>query len=200
MLLPIEAYGSSSLRKVGEEVPEDYPQLQELIDNMLETMYNAPGVGLAAPQVNLALRLFVIDSTQFYDEEDEEDEGNEGENEQKGLKEVFINPEIIERYGEDTLYEEGCLSIPGIREEIQRPAQIRIQYYDRDFNFHDEQFDGLDARVIQHEYDHINGILFTDHLKPMKKRTLQKSLNEISEGKVKVHYKMRFPKQQKKRV
>ncbi|PSR03575.1 MAG: peptide deformylase [Bacteroidetes bacterium SW_11_45_7] len=194
MLLPIEAYGSSALRKVGEEVPEDYPQLQELIDNMLETMYNAPGVGLAAPQLNLALRLFVIDSTQFYDEEDEE------ETEEKGLKEVFINPEIIEKYGEDTFYEEGCLSIPGIREQIVRPSQIHIQYYDRDFNFHDEQFEGLDARVIQHEYDHINGVLFTDHLKPIKKRTLQKSLNEISQGKVKVQYKMRFPKQQKKRV
>jgi len=194
MLLPIEAYGSSALRKVGEEVPEDYPQLQELIDNMLETMYNAPGVGLAAPQLNLALRLFVIDSTQFYDEEDEE------ETEEKGLKEVFINPEIIEKYGEDTFYEEGCLSIPGIREQIVRPSQIHIQYYDRNFNFHDEQFEGLDARVIQHEYDHINGILFTDHLKPIKKRTLQKSLNEISQGKVKVQYKMRFPKQQKKRV
>ena len=194
MLLPIEAYGSSALRKVGEEVPEDYPQLQELIDNMLETMYNAPGVGLAAPQLNLALRLFVIDSTQFYDEEDEE------ETEEKGLKEVFINPEIIEKYGEDTFYEEGCLSIPGIREQIVRPSQIHIQYYDRDFNFHDEQFEGLDARVIQHEYDHINGVLFTDHLKPIKKRTLQKSLNEIGQGKVKVQYKMRFPKQQKKRV
>lgn len=196
MLLHIEAYGSSALRKVGEEVPEDYPQIQELIDNMLETMYNAPGVGLAAPQVNLALRLFVIDSTQFYDDEEEEDE----QEEEKGIKQIFINPKIIQRYGEETSYEEGCLSIPGIREEILRPGQIRIQYYDRDFNFHDEQFDGLDARVIQHEYDHINGILFTDHLKPMKKRTLQKSLNDISQGKVKVHYKMRFPKQQKKRV
>lgn len=196
MLLHIEAYGSSALRKVGEEVPEDYPQIQELIDNMLETMYNAPGVGLAAPQVNLALRLFVIDSTQFYDDEEEEDE----QEEEKGIKQIFINPKIIQRYGEETSYEEGCLSIPGIREEILRPGQIRIQYYDRDFNFHDEQFNGLDARVIQHEYDHINGILFTDHLKPMKKRTLQKSLNDISQGKVKVHYKMRFPKQQKKRV
>lgn len=192
MILPIQAYGSSALRKVCEEVEEDHPNLQELIDNMFETMYNAPGVGLAGPQVNSGLRLFVIDTSQFYEDEEEAEEN--------GMKQVFINPEIVEKNGEEWSYEEGCLSIPAIRAEVLRPSKIHIQYYDRELNFHDEEFDELNARVIQHEYDHINGILFTDHLKPMKKRTLQKSLNEISQGKVKVAYKMRFPKQQKKKA
>jgi peptide deformylase len=184
MVLPIVAYGDPVLRKVGAEITKDYPGLQQLIDDMFETMERAKGVGLAAPQINKAIRLFVIDSTPMFDEDEE------GE----GLREVFINAKIIEESGDEWPYEEGCLSIPTIREDVYRQETIVIQYYDRDFKFHERTFSDLTARVIQHEYDHIEGKLFIDHLKPLKKSLLKGRLDNISKGKVSVEYKMKFPK------
>ena len=188
MILPIVAYGDPILRKKGEDITQDYPGLQELIDNMYETMYNASGVGLAAPQIGLPIRLFVIDTTSFVDEDEEDDEGL------KDFKEVFINARILEEEGEEWAFNEGCLSIPDVREDVNRQEQIRIEYYDLDFNKQEMVFDGLKARVIQHEYDHIEGILFTDHLSPLRKRILKSRLSNISKGKLNVGYKMRFPK------
>jgi peptide deformylase len=183
MVLPIVAYGDAVLRKRGVEISSDFPELSKLIDDMFETMERSKGVGLAAPQINKAIRLFVIDSQRMYD-----DEPNEG------LREVFINPEIIEEKGEMWAYEEGCLSIPGIREDVNRKASVRIRYLNRDFKPMEREFTGLTARVIQHEYDHIEGKLFIDHLKPLKKSLLKGRLDNISKGKVSVDYKMRFPK------
>lgn len=184
MVLPIVAYGDPVLRKVGAEITKDYPGLQQLIDDMFETMERAKGVGLAAPQINKAIRLFVIDSTRMFDEGEEEE----------GLREVFINAKIIDESGDEWPYEEGCLSIPTIREDVYREETIVIQYYDRDFKFHERTFSDLTARVIQHEYDHIEGKLFIDHLKPLKKSLLKGRLDNISKGKVSVEYKMKFPK------
>lgn len=184
MILPIVAFGDPVLRLETEEVDENHPGLQELIDNMFETMYNAPGVGLAAPQIGKSLRLFVIDTIDLYEEE---------KTKEKGIKEVFINPIMIEESGKRWDFEEGCLSIPGIREKVNRQKKIKIEYYDRDFNLREKDFDGMNARVIQHEYDHIEGILFTDHLKPLKKRKLQRKLRNISKGDISIDYKMRFP-------
>lgn len=188
MILPIVAYGDPVLRKMGEEISAEYPKIQELIDNMFETMYKSSGVGLAAPQIGLAIRLFIVDTSGFVDEDEEDEEGL------KDFVKVFINPEIIEEDGDDWSFNEGCLSIPDIREDVVRPEQIKIKYLDRDFKEHVEVFDGLKARVIQHEYDHIEGILFTDYLSPLKKRLLKARLNNISKGKINVAYKMRFPK------
>ncbi|MEQ9262791.1 MAG: peptide deformylase [Owenweeksia sp.] len=188
MILPIVAYGDPVLRKKGEDIDKDYPGLQELIDNMFETMYNASGVGLAAPQIGRPIRLFVIDTTSFVEE------GEEDEEELKDFREVFINAQIVEEEGEEWAFNEGCLSIPDVREDVNRQEQIRIEYYDRDFNKQEKVFEGLKARVIQHEYDHIEGILFTDHLSPLRKRILKSRLNNISKGKLNVGYKMRFPK------
>lgn len=184
MVLPIVAYGDPVLRKVGVEITKDYPDLQKLIDNMFETMEKSRGVGLAAPQIGKSIRLFVIDSTRMYDE------GEENE----GLREVFINAKIIDESGDEWGYEEGCLSIPGIRDDVYREETILVQYYDRNFKFHEKEFDGLTARVIQHEYDHIEGKLFIDYLKPLKKSMLKGRLDDISKGKVSVDYKMKFPK------
>lgn len=184
MVFPIVAYGDPVLRKVGVEITKDYPDLQQLIDNMFETMEKSRGVGLAAPQIGKSIRLFVIDSTRMYDE------GEENE----GLREVFINAKIIEERGDEWGYEEGCLSIPGIRDDVYREETIVVQYYDRNFKFHEKEFTGLTARVIQHEYDHIEGKLFIDHLKPLKKSMLKGRLENISKGKVSVDYKMKFPK------
>jgi peptide deformylase len=183
MILPIVAYGDSVLKKVGKEIDQNYPQLKELIANMEETMEYALGVGLAAPQIGKDIRLFIIDST-FMMEEGEEDQG---------VKEVFINAEMLEETGKEWAFEEGCLSIPDIREDVYRKETIKIKYYDADFKEHIKTFQGLTARVIQHEYDHIQGILFLDYLKPLKKKLLQKRLRNISEGKIKVKYRMRFP-------
>ncbi len=188
MILPIVAYGDPVLRKKGEDIDQDYPGLQELIDNMFETMYNASGVGLAAPQIGRPIRLFVIDTNSFVEE------GEEDEEELKDFREVFINAQIVEEDGEEWAFNEGCLSIPDVREDVNRQEQIRIEYYDRDFNKQEKVFEGLKARVIQHEYDHIEGILFTDHLSPLRKRILKSRLNNISKGKLNVGYKMRFPK------
>lgn len=186
MVLPIVAYGDPVLRKMGEEITESYPNLQQLIDDMFETMERSRGVGLAAPQINKSIRLFVIDSTKMYDE------GEKGA--EDALREVFINPEILEEEGKEWPYEEGCLSIPGIREDVYRHEIVHIQYYDRNFKKHQRTFSGLTARVIQHEYDHIEGKLFIDHLKPLRRSLLKGRLEKISKGIVDVDYKMRFPK------
>ncbi len=191
-ILPIEAYGSLVLRKEGEDIDKNYPGLDKLIEDMFETMYKANGVGLAAPQIGKTIRLFIIDASPFAEPDDE----GKVDEKAKGLedfKEVFINAEIVEEDGEMWAFEEGCLSIPEIREDILREPRIRMTYYDQDWNFHDKVFDGFAARIIQHECDHIDGILFTDHLKPLKKRLLQRKLKDISRGIVDIKYRMRFP-------
>lgn len=196
MVLPIVAYGDPVLRKKAKEIPEDYPKLKELIENMWETMYGAYGVGLAAPQVGLPIRLFMIDTSPFAEDEDlSETERKELE----GLKKVFINPTILEETGDEWAFSEGCLSIPDIREDVFRKPDITIEYYDEDFNKHTENYTGLAARVIQHEYDHIEGILFTDKLSSLKKRLIKGKLANISKGKINVDYRMRFPAVKKAR-
>ncbi|MDC6352543.1 peptide deformylase [Zeaxanthinibacter sp. PT1] len=196
MILPIIAYGDPVLRKVGEEIDQDYPKLEELIENMWETMYHANGVGLAAPQIGLPIRLFLVDASPFA----EDDELSEEERAQlEGFKKVFINAEILEEDGNPWAFNEGCLSIPEIREDVQRNEQITIRYMDENFKQFEETFDGLLARVIQHEYDHIEGILFTDKLSSLKKRLLKGKLSNISKGKVNVDYRMRFPELKKAR-
>ncbi len=198
MVLPIVAYGSPVLKKEGAEIDETYEGLQDLISNMFETMYAANGVGLAAPQIGKSIRLFVVDASPFAEVE----EGEEPDPLAEGLedfKKVFINPIIEEESGEEWPFAEGCLSIPKIREEVFRQPKIRITYYDENWEFKDETFDGYAARVIQHEYDHVDGILFTDRLSPLKKRILKKKLVNISKGEVDVPYKMKFPNIKKKR-
>lgn len=185
MILPIIAYGDPVLREIAKDVYGDYPGLEQLIDDMFETMYNAQGIGLAAPQVGHSIRLFVIDSSQV--------KSTNEQLELEPLKEVFINAKRIAEPGEMIDYEEGCLSLPGIREDVMRPDAITIEYSDRNWMKHKKTFTGLNARVIQHEYDHIEGILFTDRLKPLKKRFLRKKLSMITKGEVEVPYKMRFP-------
>lgn len=184
MTYPIFIYGSPVLRKVSKEIDNDYPFLNEFISDMWETMYQSDGLGLAAPQVGKSIRLFVIDGEPL-----EEDEPQ-----LKDFKKVFINPKIVERTGPEIPYNEGCLSIPLLREEIIRPTKIRMEYYDENFNFYDEWFNGIAARVIQHEYDHLEGILFTDKVAPLKKRLLKGKLQSISKGKFNVDYKVRLPK------
>ncbi|MEX2590544.1 MAG: peptide deformylase [Chitinophagales bacterium] len=186
MILPIVAFGDPVLRQETNEIDQDYPKLNELIENMKQTMHNAPGVGLAAPQIGLPIRLFVVDTESIYEDE----KGKEDQ----GIQKVFINPIITEEWGKIWDFEEGCLSIPGIREKVKRQRNIKIEYYDENFILKEEAFDGLNARVIQHEYDHIEGVLFTDHLGGMKKRRLQRKLRSISKGDIDIAYKMRFPK------
>ena len=196
MILPIIAYGDPVLRKMGQEITKDYPDLEQLIINMWDTMYEAYGVGLAAPQVNSSIRLFMIDPSPFADDENltapEKDVLS-------NLKKVFINPKIIAEEGEEWAFNEGCLSIPEIREDVFRKPKITIEYLDEDFNSHRETYKGLAARVIQHEYDHIEGILFTDKLSSLKKRLIKGKLSDISKGKVDVDYRMRFPAMKKGR-
>lgn len=196
MILPIVAYGDPVLRKVGEEITKDYPKLSELLDHMWETMYNASGVGLAAPQVGIPIRLFVIDATPFADDEDLSPEEQE---QLKGFKKVFINAHIVEETGEEWNFNEGCLSIPDIREDVSRQDTVTLRYCDENFKAYTETFSGLVARVIQHEYDHIEGVLFTDKLSSLKKRLLKGRLSNISKGKIKVEYRMRFPAAKKGR-
>ena len=191
-VLAIEAYGSKVLRKMGKDINKDYPNLDKLIEDMFETMYNASGVGLAAPQIGLAIRLFIVDAAPFA-EEDEDGEVDELAIGLEDFKKVFINAEIIEESGEAWGFEEGCLSIPKIREEVLREPKIRMTYYDENWKFHDEVFEGYAARIIQHEYDHIDGVLFTDHLKPLRKRLIQRKLKDISTGNIEVNYRMNFP-------
>jgi peptide deformylase len=200
MILPIVAYGDPVLKKEAEEIDKDYPELDKLISDMFETMYNAQGVGLAAPQIGNSIRLFIVDGSPFADDEDDQD--SEPDPKAVGMenfKKVFINPIIEEEEGEEWGFQEGCLSIPKIREEVFRKEKIHVTYYDENWNFHEESFDGYAARIIQHEYDHIDGILFTDHLSPFKRRLLQKRLQVISKGDVSVDYKMKFPLMKKGR-
>jgi peptide deformylase len=182
MILPIFAYGQPVLKKKAADINSEYPDLNKLIDDMWETMYFAHGVGIAAPQIGLSIRLFVIDSIQIMEDDKKEE----------GIKKVFINAQIIEETGDFWAYEEGCLSIPDIRGDVERTKKVRIQYYDENFVKHDEIYEGINARVIQHEYDHIDGILFVEKLKPLKKKLIQRRLNDIKTGKVKADYKLKF--------
>ena len=195
MILPIVAYGDPVLKREAEEIDKDYPELDKLIENMFETMYAAHGVGLAAPQIGKSIRIFIVDASPFADDEDE-DEKAKGLD---GFKKVFINPIIEEESGEEWAFQEGCLSIPQIREDVYRKEKIVITYFDENWEFHEEEYDGYAARVIQHEYDHVDGVLFTDHLAPLKKRMITKKLNKISKGEVNIDYRMKFPLQKKGR-
>ncbi len=183
MILPIYAFGQPVLKKVAAIIDEDYPELEQLIENMWDTMYHANGVGLAAPQIGLPIRLFVVDSVQMMDEEKDKE---------TGVKKVFINAQKIEEGGDPWDFEEGCLSIPDVRGDVNRPAQLRLQYLDENFVEQEELFTGINARVIQHEYDHIDGILFTEHLKPIKRRLVKRKLENIKRGIVNAEYKMKF--------
>ena len=198
MILPIVAYGDPVLKRVAQEIDQDFPQLKELIENMFETMYEASGVGLAAPQIGQSIRLFVVDGSPFAEDEEEEEEPDPRAKGMAGFKKVFINPIIEEEQGEEWGFNEGCLSIPKIREEVYRKEKITISYYDENWNFKEEEFDGYAARIIQHEYDHIEGVLFTDHLSVLKRKLLTKRLQNISKGEVKVDYRMKFPQMKRR--
>jgi len=182
MIYPIIAYGSPVLKKKARAIKKDEIDLQKLKEDMFETMYHAQGVGLAAPQIGHDIRVFVVDASPMTDDEPDA----------VAIKRLFINPEKIEEEGREWLYEEGCLSIPGIREQINRQEKIRIRYFDENWEQQEESFTGIVARIIQHEYDHLEGILFTDKLSPFKKRLLKGKLNNIVKGKVDVDYKMKF--------
>ena len=190
MILPIVAYGDPVLRKVGVEIDDNYPELEKLISNMKETMYNASGVGLAAPQIGKSIRLFLIDASPFADDDDLSEEDRDV---LKNFNKVFINAKIIKEEGEEWVFNEGCLSIPDVREDVYRQEKITIKYTDENFKEHTETLNGLAARVFQHEYDHIEGVLFTDKLSSLKKRIIKKKLENISKGKIKSDYRMRFP-------
>ncbi len=184
MILPIYAYGDPVLRQEGKEISADYPKLKELIANMFETMYSSHGVGLAAQQIGLPIRLFVVDGTPFAEEDPQLD----------GFKRVFINAYIVDEEGDQWEFEEGCLSIPTIREKVKRHGTITLEYMDENFQLKEEKFNGLAARIIQHEHDHTDGILFVDHINQFRRSLLAKKLNDISRGKVEADYRMRFPK------
>jgi peptide deformylase len=192
MILPIVAYGTPILRQVSKDIPPDYPDLSKLIDDMWETMYSSNGVGLAAPQINRDIRLFVVDSRQIFEnlEEDEKDKYPDG----PGVKQVFINAHIIALNGEEWAYNEGCLSIPKIREDVLRSEEVTIEFEDELFELHTATFNGISARIILHEYDHIEGKLFIDYLKPLKRKLLKGKLDDITKGKITVDYKMSFPR------
>lgn len=194
MILPIVAYGHPVLRKVAEDISPDYPGLDKLIEDMWETMYASNGVGLAAPQINRPIRLFVVDSAQiFANMEDDERQENDYPD-SPGVKQVFINAHIVEEAGEDWPYNEGCLSIPKIREDIKRAEEVTLEYLDENFQKHTNTFDGVTGRIILHEYDHTDGKLFIDYLSPLKRKLYKRKLDEISKGAIKVDYKMLFPK------
>lgn len=191
MIYPIVAYGDPVLRKVTVDIDKSY-DVKKLSEDMFETMYNAKGVGLAAPQIGLNVRMFVVDGRPFNEGEDMEERDKDPS--LIDFKKVFINAEIIEEDGDDWAFEEGCLSIPDVREDIYRAEFLTIRYFDENWDEHTEEYEGLAARIIQHEYDHVDGILFTDHLNPVKKRMLKNKLAKITKGKVDVDYKMKFPK------
>lgn len=191
MILPIVAYGDSVLKKRATEITSDYTDLNTLIANMYETMYGAYGVGLAAPQIGLSIRIFIVDTAPFAEDESYSDAERKAF---RLFKKTFINPEILEESGKEWSFNEGCLSIPNVREDVLRKPKIKIRYQDEHFITHTEEFEGLIARVIQHEYDHIEGILFTDKVSSLKKRLLKSKLAAISKGKINVDYRMRFPK------
>jgi peptide deformylase len=191
MILPVVAYGDPVLKKRASSISKDYPKINSLISDMYDTMYGANGVGLAAPQIGLSIRLFLVDTEPFSVDESLSD--NE-KSKLKKFKRTFINPEIIEESGEEWVFNEGCLSIPGVREDVTRKSQIKIRFQDENFVTKTESFDGLIARVIQHEYDHIEGVLFTDKLSNFKKRLIKSKLTSISKGKINTDYRMRFSK------
>lgn len=181
MILPIYAFGQPVLRKRTEEITENTEELQALINDMFETMYESNGIGLAAPQIGKSLRLFIVDGSDIEDIKP------------TGFKEVFINPQIEDEFGNKWEFEEGCLSIPDIRANVTRHSELTINYLDREFKQHTKKFDGMAARIIQHEYDHIEGILFTDRIAPLKRSMLKRRLESISKGRVNISYKMKFP-------
>ena len=182
MILPIYALGQPVLKKVGLPITAEYEGLEELIENMWETMYNAKGIGLAAPQIGLGIRLFLVDTVQMMDD------GKEAE----GIKMTFINAKKVQEGGNPYFYEEGCLSIPDVHGDVERPAQIKLSFLDADFKEHTKVFSGVNARVIQHEYDHIDGKLFTEYLKPLKRRRIKRKLENIKKGTIETKYKMKF--------
>ncbi|MDG2154025.1 MAG: peptide deformylase [Crocinitomicaceae bacterium] len=197
MILPILAYGDPILKKECDEIEKNYPKLSNLISDMFETMYKAKGVGLAAPQIGKNIRLFIVDGSPFAEKE----EGEEDDPLAEGIedfKKVFINPIIEEEEGEEWPFQEGCLSIPKIRENVSRKPDILVTYYDEKWVLHEEKFSGYAARIIQHEYDHIEGVLFTDYLSPLKRKLLKKKLSNITNGLIEIEYKMSFPKISKK--
>ena len=181
MIYSIVAYGDPVLKKVAKDIDKNKVDVKKLAAQMFDTMYNANGVGLAAPQIGKSIRMFIVDTEAMEDEED------------VGVKKVFINPEIIEEFGEDWIFNEGCLSIPDVREDVERAEGIVIRYFDEDWKEHEEEIDGMLARVIQHEYDHIEGILFTDHITPFRKRLIKGKLSNISKGRINCNYNMKFP-------
>jgi len=182
MILPIYALGAKVLKKVAKPIDKEFPDFEKLLSNMWDTMYNAQGVGLAAPQIGKSIRLFLIDTIQLESEEKDF----------KGLKQAFINAEIIEEFGELWSYEEGCLSIPRIRGDVERQEKVVIKYYDEEFKEHTKEFTGINARVIQHEYDHIEGKLFTEKLKPLRKKLIKRKLEKIKVGDIDTDYRMKF--------
>lgn len=194
MILPIVAYGHPVLRKLAQDIDPHFPNLDKLIEDMWETMYASNGVGLAAPQVNKSIRLFVIDSAQIFANMDEKDREEDHYPDEPGVKQVFINAHIEEEHGDDWLYNEGCLSIPKIREDIKRAEELTIAYMDEHFKKHTRTFNGITGRIILHEYDHIDGKLFIDHISPLKRKLIKRKLEDISKGNVSVDYKMMFPK------
>jgi peptide deformylase len=192
MILPIVAYGTPILRQVSKEITPDYPDLAKLIEDMWETMHSSNGVGLAAPQVNRDIRLFIIDSRQVFEnlEENEKEKYPDG----PGIRQVFINAHVVAVDGEEWSYNEGCLSIPKIREDISRNEEVTLEFVDEHFEPHTETYNGISARIILHEYDHIEGKLFIDYLKPLKRKLLKSKLDDITKGKISVDYKMSFPR------
>ena len=190
MILPIYAYGDPVLRRIGKEIDKEYPELEQLIENMKETMHNAFGVGLAAPQIGKAIRLFIVDTSPFAEDKELDDDERAF---LKDYNKVFINAKMIKEEGDEWAFSEGCLSIPDIREDVFRNEEITIEYYDENFEKQKEVINGLAARVVQHEYDHIEGVLFTDKVSSLKKRLLKKRLDNISKGKIEVEYRMKFP-------
>jgi peptide deformylase len=189
MILPVVAYGHPTLKKVASEIEPGHPGLDELIENMFETMYASSGVGLAAPQVNESIRLFIVDATPYAAEHPEAHD----------FKKVFINPVILDESGEEWSFNEGCLSVPTVREDVIRKPLITLEYHDRDFNLVEEKYDGLLARIIQHEYDHLEGILFVERISPLRKLLLKRKLHDISTGNIDVDYKMIFPNRPKRK-
>ncbi len=185
MILPIVAYGDAVLRKETEEIDQDYPDLDLLLEDMFETMYAAKGVGLAAPQIGKSIRLFIVDASGFNEENEHPELAD--------FKRIFINPIIVEESGKEWKFEEGCLSIPGIREDVSRQPDVTIEYYNEKFELVEETLDGIGARIIQHEYDHIEATLFTDKINPLRKRLIKGKLNDIAKGNIKVNYRMKFP-------
>lgn len=192
MILPIVAYGAPVLRTVCKDIDKDYPGLEQLIADMWETMYYSNGVGLAAPQINRDIRLFVVDSTQVFENLDDDEKGRYPDD--PGLKQVFINAHIEQLNGGEWAYNEGCLSIPKIREDIYRNEEVTLSFVDENFQPHTRTYNGITARIILHEYDHIEGKLFIDYMKPLKRKLLKGKLDDISRGKVSVDYKMMFSK------